>query len=152
MSNDLIVGSHSIVEALLNDDRVEKTLVGVESSVKEFKKSNPEVSEVLNSVNVELVKSNHVFQQEAEKLFKEFGFKFSRVPGNILLVCSKVPFSPIGKLFDELKDSNNKRLLCLDQVTDPQNAAAVLRTASFYGVHAVVIPGKSSSGFSPRFF
>ena len=92
MSSDLIVGSHSIVEALLNENRAEKTLVGVESSVKEFKKAIQN-SKILNSITVELIKNNHVFQQEAEKLFKEFGFKFSRVPGNILLVCSKVPFS-----------------------------------------------------------
>ena len=94
-----------------------------------------------------MVKSNHVFQQEAKKLFKETGFKFSRVPGNILLSCSQVPYKSIGRLFDELKEAKSKKVICLDQVTDPQNAAAVLRTTSFYGVHAVVIPGKSSSSF-----
>ncbi len=152
MATDLIIGSHSIVEALLNSERSNKTLIGVESSIKDLKKNYPQIKKIIESIEVEVVKSNHVFQQVAEKLYKETGFKFSRVPGNILLSCSQIPYRSIGGVFDELKQVKNKRVICLDQVTDPQNAAAVLRTASFYGVDAVVIPGKSSSGFSPSFF
>ena len=131
MSKDLIIGAHSIVEALLNSERIESNLIGVEGAIEDLKKAYPEIKDVLRSVEVEIVKNSHILQQEAEKIFKSFGFKFSRVPGNILLVSSRVPFVPIGKLFDDLGRGSRKKVLCLDQVTDPQNAAAVLRTASF---------------------
>ena len=36
MSNDLIIGSHSIVEALLNTIALRKLLIGVESSIKDI--------------------------------------------------------------------------------------------------------------------
>jgi 23S rRNA (guanosine2251-2'-O)-methyltransferase len=152
MSKDIIIGTHSIAEAILNSARNQKTLVGTTASIEEFKKAHREIRSVLSTVNIETLSGNHLVQQNAEKDFKNYGFKFTRVPGNVYLICDSMPFEPIGKLFDVLKDSNNKKVLCLDQVTDPQNAAAVLRTASFYGVDAIVIPGKSSSGFSPSFF
>jgi 23S rRNA (guanosine2251-2'-O)-methyltransferase len=37
-------------------------------------------------------------------------------------------------------------------VTDVHNAAAIVRTASFYGVDYVVVPDKKSFGLTPSFF
>lgn len=40
-------------------------------------------------------------------------------------------------------------VLVLDQITDPQNFGAILRTADAAGVHCVVIPKKGSVGITP---
>ena len=152
MSKDLIVGAHSIAEALLNPKRADKKIYATEESLKEFKRSNNNVAKVLESTTIELFSNNHKLQQGVERLYSSYGHKFQRVPGNILLEASRIPFIQIGSLFDKLKDSTDLKVLCLDQVTDPQNAAAILRTASFFGVDSVVLPGKSSAGFSPGFF
>tara|TARA_B100000927_G_C16407665_1_gene446001 strand:- start:346 stop:1119 length:774 start_codon:yes stop_codon:yes gene_type:complete len=152
MSKDLIIGVHSIAEALMNPKRHEKKIYGTEDSVKDLKKSYKHLLDFGGSVKIELFTNNHKFQQHSERIYAEYGHKFQRIPGNILLEASHVPFVQIGSLFDRLKDSSGMRLLCLDQVTDPQNAAAILRTASFYGVDSIIMPGKSSTGFSPGFF
>src|SRR5690606_24723118 len=45
-----------------------------------------------------------------------------------------------------------QRILCLDQISDVHNGAAILRTASFYGIDTVVLPGKKSFGESATYF
>ena len=40
-------------------------------------------------------------------------------------------------------------LLLLDQIVDPQNLGALIRSANFFGVHAVVLPKRRSSPLTP---
>lgn len=40
-------------------------------------------------------------------------------------------------------------LLLLDGVTDTRNFGAIARSAELFGVHAIVLPGKSSAGMTP---
>ena len=70
----------------------------------------------------------------------------------VFLICNPKKFIQVGEVFDKLKDRSDLKVLCLDQVTDPQNAAAVVRTAAFYGVDYLILPGKSSSAHSPGFY
>ena len=70
----------------------------------------------------------------------------------VFLLCSPKRFTQVGEVFDKNERQKHLRVICLDQVTDPQNAAAVVRTAAFYGVDYLILPGKSSSAHSPGFY
>ena len=63
MSKDLIVGAHSIAEALLNPKRADKKIYATEESLKEFKRSNKNAAKVLEGITVELFSNNHKLQQ-----------------------------------------------------------------------------------------
>lgn len=45
--------------------------------------------------------------------------------------------------------TDNAVFLILDQITDPHNFGAILRTASAMGVHAVIVPRHQSVGLTP---
>src|SRR5690606_2934985 len=40
----------------------------------------------------------------------------------------------------------------LDQITDVHNGAAIMRTASFYGVTGILVPSEKSFGLTPSFY
>lgn len=48
-----------------------------------------------------------------------------------------------------IKSTENVFLLALDQVTDPHNLGACIRTAAAMGVHAVVVPRDRSASLTP---
>ncbi|WP_179998797.1 23S rRNA (guanosine(2251)-2'-O)-methyltransferase RlmB [Acinetobacter sp. YH12239] len=48
-----------------------------------------------------------------------------------------------------IKSTDNVFLLALDQVTDPHNLGACIRTAAAMGVHAVVVPRDRSASLTP---
>ena len=48
-----------------------------------------------------------------------------------------------------IQDNSNAFLLALDQVTDPHNLGACIRTAAAMGFHAVVVPRDRSASLTP---
>lgn len=48
-----------------------------------------------------------------------------------------------------LEQQDNALLLALDQVTDPHNLGACIRTAAAMGVVAVIVPRDRSAGLTP---
>jgi len=58
---------------------------------------------------------------------------------SIALECSPLPVTPITNVL------NHPRLLMLDQITDPHNLGAILRSADAFGFGAVLIPAHNSA-------
>lgn len=142
---DLIVGIHSIAAAIQNPARELVRLVLTEEAREELKKKTK-----LDRVEVQLV-SSHKLQEEGKSHFRELGMEYQRIPSGAFLLAKSLPEHEVRELYD-LVATGSRRILCLDQITDVHNGAAILRTASFYGVDVVVLPGKKSFGESPTYF
>lgn len=65
----------------------------------------------------------------------------------VLAFIKTSPKRSLKIIIDELK--NDLCLLVLEQVQDPQNLGAILRTAESTGTNAVVIPKRKSVGLTP---
>jgi len=146
-TQSLIVGIHSIAEALNNPERKFWKILGTKEGLSELKKragKNWEKAEVQQLLP-------HDFQQESQKLYKEHDFEYQRIVSGVLLVCGALPDLDLSWITSKLQKGEKLRLLCLDQVTDVHNAAAIFRTAAFYGVSAIIISAKGNFGRSPSF-
>lgn len=143
--SDLIIGVHSIAAALNNPKRGALHLTATEQARDELKKKAS-----LERARVQLV-SPHKLQEEGKARFKELGKEYQRIPSGAFLTADPLEELTAKDLYDVVTQGP-KRILCLDQITDVHNGAAILRTASFYGVDAVVLPGKKSFGESPTYF
>lgn len=54
---------------------------------------------------------------------------------------------------DDLKDINGNYAICiLDQISDPQNLGAIIRSAAVFGIKGIVIPEKNSAKLNPVVF
>lgn len=142
---DLIVGIHSIIAAIKNPNRDIVKLVATEDARDEIKKICN-----LDKINVELV-SSHKVQEEGKRLYSDKGLDYQRIPSGAFLVSQPLQELETRELYD-LAKAGNLRILCLDQISDVHNGAAILRTASFYGVDVVILPGKKSFGTTPTYF
>lgn len=54
----------------------------------------------------------------------------------VVFRASRYPYTPLSELF------NSKRMLLLDNIEDPHNSGAILRSAEVLGFHDVVLPLK----------
>ena len=54
-------------------------------------------------------------------------------------------------IYQQLESRIPIKILALDQVTDAHNGAAIMRTAAFYGVDAILISARGSFGLGPGF-
>lgn len=143
---DLVFGLHSIAAALTNPRRIHDKLVATDEGLVELAKKHRLQPKNLK-VKLEIV-SSHQLQEKAKKLCQILGVEFSRVPSQMFLQTSPLE---TYVLQDYLK-APKMRLLALDQITDVHNGAAILRTASFYGIDGVLIPSGKSFGLTPSFY
>jgi 23S rRNA (guanosine2251-2'-O)-methyltransferase len=141
---DFIIGIHSIRAALKNPKRVDLSLYLTEEARQELK------NEIKPTLDLKLV-SGHKLQEEAKMYLKKLGFDYQRVPGGAFLISETLPEVDMNDFY-ELVAEGNKKILCLDQISDVHNGGAILRTASFYGVDAVVLPSKKSFRYTPGYF
>lgn len=147
---DLIIGIHSIAAALKNKNRQQVELIATDDGLNEFlKKSKLQKKEI--TAEIKLL-SPHLVQEEARALYREKNLDYQRVPGNIFLLCHELESFDPGWLRTKIEKSEKIRILALDNISDVHNGAAILRTASFFGVDVVIIPQEKSFGLTPSFF
>jgi 23S rRNA (guanosine2251-2'-O)-methyltransferase len=150
MDKDLIFGLHSIYHCLLNPKREYKTLVGTNEGFAELKKKYPDAHKYIEKCKVEKIES-HELQERAKKICLELDVHYQRVPSQLYLLTSKKEIHDPSWLYDGVISGDIKRIICLDQVTDVHNAAAIVRTAAFYNVKALLFSNKGSFGNNPSF-
>ncbi len=143
---DLIIGIHSIIAALKNSQRTIHKVVATDDGLDLLKKEMD-----TSGLKIEMC-SGHKLQEEAKKYFKELDVEYVRVPSGVFIITSPLEIKEVEYLYLLATEKENLKILCLDQITDVHNAGAILRTASFYGVDAVVVPDKKSFGLTPSFF
>lgn len=148
---DLIVGVHSIKAALNNEDRINKQIFCTQDALTDLKKNKIINKNELAKAELTILKHNE-FSKQAEQFYRSLDLKFQRVPSQIFLICSRKPIEEVPWLYQQSDQLENFKILALDQITDIQNAGAIARTASFYGVDALIIPQKGSFGLTPSFY
>ncbi len=146
---DLIIGIHSIGEALKNRERNHYRLVGTNESLKELERYLGG-NKLFSALRVERV-SAHQLQELAKRKFKELNFEFQRIPANLFLESSLTTIYDPSIIYEDVL-KRECRIFCLDQVTDLHNSAAIVRTAAFFGVDFIVTSQKGNFGLSPKFF
>ena len=99
--------------------------------------------------------------REIRDLAEELGITLNEGPGKkltemcpnsvhqgVVLRCGILPFSPISVL-PLLVEGKLPLIVVLDQIEDPHNLGAVLRTCGFFDVSAVVVSKGHSCGLTP---
>lgn len=147
---DIIVGIHSIAEVINTNSREIFELVATSEGLEELKKRGNVRIDKLPKDKLKIV-DPHQVQELAKKYYQELDIEFSRVPSHVFLTCTPIEQVEPTWLYEKVINDGPIKILALDQVTDVHNAAAIMRTAAFYGVTCVVVSMKGNFGIGPNF-
>jgi 23S rRNA (guanosine2251-2'-O)-methyltransferase len=148
---DLIIGVHSIAAAMKNPEREIKHIFFSEEGKKDLLKRSDITENELNKHETTILDS-HKLQEKGKEYCKTLGVDFQRIPSGVFIITSEIETKDNNWLYEQVAIKDDLKILCLDQISDVHNGAAILRTASFYGIDIVILPGKKSFGFTPSFY
>ena len=147
MDQNLIVGIHSIQSALKNPRRQSFEIFMTEEGYKMLVSFLHGRSDIKQTIL-----KKYDFQEKAKQIYRHLNFEYQRIPHGAMLLCSAFEMKTAHYLYQACESQEQLKIVVLDGVTDIHNAGAIMRTASFYGAHIVVVGGKFSFGMSPAFF
>lgn len=128
----IIYGKQPVLEALRSDHKIRKVYIAREMDKREKQRFE-------NLAHKRQVQ--HIFDRKAY-LQKISGPVLHQ---GIVAILDEFEYLTEDKLFDIIKSSENPLLLILDQIQDPHNLGAILRTAEIAEVSAIILPEKGSA-------
>lgn len=134
--SEYIYGKNSVFLAIGNAKRKIYSIISTQSSlfdIKEFLiKNNSE--DLINLIKV----------TDRYYLDKIFGPEVKHQ--GLALLCSKLPIYDQDDLINHLKDDceSNPNIIMLDQIVDPRNAGAIIRSAVAFGIKRIVLCANNS--------
>ncbi|PCI29249.1 MAG: 23S rRNA (guanosine(2251)-2'-O)-methyltransferase RlmB [SAR324 cluster bacterium] len=129
----LLYGITPVMQCLLHKNRQIKRLWVNEKS------SSPRVKEILQeakkrNISIEKVDSHKLGNLVNTKLHQ-----------NVVLSCGELDTYDLDEFLEKIAEQPKKLLIALDQVEDPQNLGAILRTAAFLGASGLITLTKHSA-------
>lgn len=126
-----LYGTHAVLAALANEERRCKRLVLTEDARASVEKKLSKIK-ALQSLAPEVMP-----KQAIGSLLPP-----GAVHQGIALLADPLPAFRLDALLDSTKGKAGAVIVLLDQVTDPQNVGAVLRSAAAFGAEAVLLPNR----------
>ncbi len=136
-AHNLLPGFHTVREALITGQiRIKELWVA------EGKKSAraKEILEIAKKQNIPVVFKNNA---ELSSLFPEITHQ------GFAALVEKFSYSDIGCLLESSSQSRSL-IIALDHITDVGNMGAIIRTASFFGAHGLIIPKDRSAAINAK--
>lgn len=144
---EIVIGQHGVYHLLLAKKREIEAIYCTAEGKKNFQKKFPQMD--LKSFQV---LDPHSFQQRAKQYYQEQNFEFTRIVSQLFAVANPIDQGTVEDVYQACADHSGRvRIICLDQVTDVNNAAAILRTAAFFQVDFLVTARRGGFGISPPF-
>lgn len=126
--NQLILyGRHAVLSALKNPRRKVSKLLCTKENADEIRRTAPDIP-------LQIVE-----RKEIDKLLPT-----EAVHQGFALFCSELPPVAIEDIITMAENQENCHVLILDQVTDPQNIGAIIRSAVAFNTLALIVQDKNS--------
>lgn len=133
---DRIEGRNSVLEALRANRTINKILIAKgnkEGSIKQI---------------IAIAKEKNIVLQEVEKQ-KLDKMSDTKAHQGVVAYVSPIEYVDVSDILEEAKRKNEPPfIIILDEIEDPHNFGAILRTANAVGAHGVIIPKRRAAQIS----
>lgn len=134
----VIYGKHAVLEALEAGQPIRRIHVAAQSSAGR----DPRLEKALRRTKVKVSES----PREALDRLAEGG----RHQGIIAVLSGDFGYLKLADLLERaLKAEKNPILVACDQITDPHNLGAIIRSAEAFGARGVIVPERRSASVTP---
>jgi len=127
--DDYIFGKNAVKEAFKNDVEINKMYIQKESNVRE-------IQEVINMAKKNKIVIQYVGKGKLDEISER------RNHQGIAISISPYKYVTVEEI---LKDKENPFVVILDEIQDPHNLGAIIRTAYAAGVDGIIIPSRRSA-------
>lgn len=135
MSEEMIIGKNPVVEALKSGREMNKIMISDQLN----QQMEREIQQAAAKSKVAVQK---VPRQKLDQLS-------DRRHQGIIAFVAAYEYASLGAIFKLAKERNEAPfIMILDEIEDPHNLGAVLRTADATGVHGVIIPKRRAVGLT----
>lgn len=135
-----IEGRNPVYEAIASDMPVEKIYISNASK-------GSQISKIINIAREKGVPFKAVSPDKIDEIAKTDSNQ------GVVAVCSEVSYSSLEDILKVAEEKNEPPFIIIcDEITDPHNLGAIIRTANAVGAHGVVIPKNRSVGVTPVVF
>lgn len=134
---DLIEGRNAVIEALKSDRTIEQILVAK--------------GDVEGSVNVilGLAKEKKIVVKEVDRK-KLDGMSVSRAHQGVIAIVTPYKYFDVEDILKAAEEKNERPfIIILDEIEDPHNFGAIIRSAEVCGAHGIIIPKRRNVGVTP---
>ena len=132
----ILEGKNAVREALVNRNQIDKIFIkkGYENgSLKEIK---------------DCARKNGVVVQLVDRKKLDFMSESKNHQG-IIAVCPEKNYCDVGDILEFAHKKNEAPLIViLDEINDPRNFGAIIRTCECFGVHGIIIPKRRNVGLT----
>lgn len=137
MSDNNVFGLHAVKSVLINNP---KSVVRLLLSDVRTDKRLSAIEELAGKLNIKVERA------EPKELQKRVGEERHQ---GVIAVCSSLEVLSEPEMLKLVMSADKAFLLIVDEVTDPHNLGAILRSADAAGVDAVIVPKSGSVGLTP---
>ena len=130
--NCILYGRHPVISAISNKQRIINTIFCTKENYEELKKACIQTE---RSINIIKITDKKEIEQILPRDSVHQGFAASVQP---------LPEYSIEEICDLAQERNNCHILILDQVTDPQNIGAIIRSCVAFNTLALIVQDKNS--------
>jgi 23S rRNA (guanosine2251-2'-O)-methyltransferase len=134
---DLVEGRNAVIEALKSDRTIEQLLIA---------KGDTE-----GSVNliIALAKEKHVVIKEVDRK-KLDNMSVSKAHQGVVAIVTPYNYFEVQDIFKNAEEKKEKPfIIILDEIEDPHNFGAIIRSAEVCGAHGIIIPKRRNVGITP---
>ncbi|MGA2669127.1 MAG: 23S rRNA (guanosine(2251)-2'-O)-methyltransferase RlmB [Ignavibacteria bacterium] len=134
-----IIGRNPIIEALrFNPSGIKRILILENPADKKIK----EIIKYAEKYDIVIERNTKI---EFEKYFDKKN-KSEGISQGIAAEVSEFKYSSLNEVMDEISSKENPLIIILDEIQDPHNLGAIIRTGAASGADAVIISEKNSAG------
>ena len=128
-----LYGLHAVREAFLNEERNVETLYCTSAGLSSFE----DIMRQAQSLGLKRPTATMVEKEQLEKTLPP-----GAVHQGLALACGALPEKNLEDLLIKYRDEEQSLLVILDQVTDPHNVGAILRSACAFGARGMIMQSK----------
>lgn len=128
----LLYGKHPVFQAIANPNRIFHQVFATADVA-------PEVKSLLGKAGRDASLLKIVERKEFDKLFPK-----EAVHQGVAASVEPLESVALEDVIAQTEQTDNARILILDQVTDPQNVGAIIRSCAAFSVSALVVQDKNS--------
>lgn len=135
ISENVIIGRNPVIEALKNDREIEKLLIG--------KGAEGSITKIIG-----MAKDKQIPIYQSDKITLD-RIAANRPHQGVVAYASAYSYAELDDIYALAKEKGEEPfILILDNLEDPHNLGAIMRTAECAGAHGIIIPKRRSCGLT----